>query len=69
MCGAVQRPPGAPHIAVPDAKMNFIKKGFPTRRIEICSIGPLPEVDHDSESAPDPTDETITIEEGDCILA
>ena len=48
-----------------------------TRRIEICSIRPLPEVDHDSEhrfdhdseSVFDPTDETITIEEGDHILA
>ena len=44
------------------------------RRIEICSIRPLPEVDHnlehglnhDSEST---TDEPISIEEGDCILA
>ena len=44
------------------------------RRIEICSIGPLPEVDHDSEhglnhdseSTPNPTDEPISIEEGDC---
>ena len=48
-----------------------------TRRIEICSIGPLPEVDHnsehrfnhDSKSVFDPTDETIAIEEGNRILA
>ena len=48
-----------------------------TRRIEICSIGPLLEVDHnsehgfdhDSKSIFDLTDETIAIEEGDCILA
>ena len=48
-----------------------------TRRIEICSIGPLPEVDHnsehrsnhDSKSIFDLTDETVVIEEGDCILA
>ena len=47
------------------------------RKIEICSIRPLLEVDHDSkhglnhnsESAPNPTDEPISIEEGDHILA
>ena len=46
------------------------------RRIKICSIGPLPEVDHDSEhglehnSKPglDPADEPISVE-GDRILA
>ena len=47
------------------------------RRIEICSIGPLPEIDHDSEhglehnSEPslDSADEPISVEEGDHILA
>ena len=43
------------------------------RRIEICSIRPLPEVDHDSEhdSEPslDPADESISVETGDRILA
>ena len=44
------------------------------RRIDICSIGPEPEVNHDSEDDPgiDATDmesEPIAIEEGDRILA
>ena len=47
------------------------------RKIEICSIGPLPEVDHDSkhelehnsEPSLDPADKPISIEEGDHILA
>ena len=47
------------------------------RRIKICSIGPLPEVDHDSkhglehnsEPSLDPADEPISVEEGDRILA
>ena len=47
------------------------------RRIEICSTGLLLKVDHDSklgldhdpDFAPNPTDEPISIEEGDCILA
>ena len=47
------------------------------RRIEICSIGPLPEVDHNSkhrlehnsEPGLDPADEPISVEEGDHILA
>ena len=47
------------------------------RRIDICSIGPLPKINHDSElgldldpdSDPNPSDEPISIEEGDRILA
>ena len=47
------------------------------RRIEICSIGPLPKLDHDSDLGLDhdsdftlnPADELISIEEGNRILA
>ena len=44
------------------------------RRIDICSIGPVLEVNHDSEDdseidATDPENEPISIEEGDQILA
>ena len=44
------------------------------RRIDICSIGPVPEVNHDSEDnsgieAIDSENEPISIEEGDQILA
>ena len=44
------------------------------RRIDICSAGPAPEVDHDSEddselNTVDSEDEPISIEEGDQILA
>ena len=44
------------------------------RRIDICSVGPVPEVNHNSEDNPgiDATDlenEPISIEEGDQILA
>ena len=44
------------------------------RRIDICSVGPVPEVNHDSEDDPridatDPENEPIAIEEGDWILA
>ena len=44
------------------------------RRIDICSAGPAPEVDHDSEddsklNTIDSEDEPISIEEGDWILA
>ena len=39
------------------------------RRIEICSIGPLPEVDHDSEHGLKLDSEPILVEEGDHILA
>ena len=61
--------------------MNFhqerIAHKAEARRIEICSIGPLLEVDHDSkrrlepysEPISDPVDESISVEEGDHILA
>ena len=39
------------------------------RRIEICSIGPLPEVDNDSEHRLELDSEPISVEEGDRILA
>ena len=39
------------------------------RRIEICSIGPLPEVDHNSEHGLKLDSELISVEEGDRILA
>ena len=44
------------------------------RRIDISSIGPVPEVNHDSEDdsgidATNPENEPISIEEGDQILA
>ena len=44
------------------------------RRIDICSVGPVPEVNHDLEDGPgidatDPENEPISIEEGDQILA
>ena len=44
------------------------------RRIDICSAGPTPEVDHDSEDDSEPDtvdseDEPVSIEEGDRILA
>ena len=44
------------------------------KRADICSVGPLPEIDHDSDSDSDPDspgseDETFSVEEGDCILA
>src|ERR1700761_7724352 len=44
------------------------------RRLEICSLGPTPEVNHDSEddseiAGADSGDESLSIEEGDRILA
>ena len=44
------------------------------RRIDICSVGPVPEVNHDSEDdsridATNLENEPISIEEGDQILA
>ena len=44
------------------------------RRIDICSVGPVPEVNHNSEDdsridATDSENEPISIEEGDWILA
>ena len=44
------------------------------KRIDICSVGPVPEIDHDSKDdsgldTADSEDEPFSIEEGDRILA
>ena len=43
------------------------------KRKDICSIGPIPEINHDSDEDSEPDtvspEETISIEEGDRILA
>ena len=60
-----------------ELRQERIARKAEARRIEICSIGPLPEVDHDfehglehdAEPSLDPEDEPISVEEGDRILA
>ena len=57
-----------------ELRQERVTRKAEARRIDICSVGPVPEVNHDSEDDPgidatDPENEPITIEEGDQILA
>ena len=56
-----------------ELRQEQITRKAETKRIDACSIGPLPEVDHDlddnSELSTDLEDESISVEEGDRILA
>ena len=57
-----------------ELRQERITQKAEARRIDICSVGPVPEVNHNSEDDPriDATDlenEPIAIEEGDQILA
>ena len=53
---------------------EWITQKAETKRIDACSVGPLPEVDHNSDDNSEPNtvdleDESNSIEEGDQILA
>lgn len=57
-----------------ELRQERIAQKAEARRVDICSIGPLPEIDHDSEDNSEPDnsnseDEHLSVEEGDRILA
>jgi RNase H-like domain found in reverse transcriptase/Reverse transcriptase (RNA-dependent DNA polymerase)/Integrase zinc binding domain/Chromo (CHRromatin Organisation MOdifier) domain len=57
-----------------ELRQERITRKAEARRIDICSVGPIPEVNHDSENdsgldATDSENEPISVEEGDRILA
>lgn len=42
------------------------------KKVDVCSVGPTPEIDHDSDldsGTSDSNDETLSLEEENCILA
>ena len=51
--------------------LESIAQNADAKRKDACSIGPMPEISHDSEEdlVPDVEDEPISVEEGDWILA
>ena len=57
-----------------ELRQERIARKTETRKIDTCSIGPAPEINHDSDldsefDTVDPKDEPISVEEGDWILA
>ena len=54
-----------------EIQMERVAQKADARRKDACSIGPMPEISHDSEEdlVPNAEDEPISIEEGDQILA
>ena len=69
-----QCPPGSCSGCRDELRQEQIIHKAESKRINACLLGPLPEVDHDSEddSGPDitePGDEPVSIEDSDWIFS
>ena len=67
-------PPRSCSSCQDELRQERITRKAESKKIDTCSLGPLPEVDHDSEddsgpSITDPEDEPISIEDGDWIFS
>ena len=67
-------PPGSCSGCQDELCQERITRKAESKKIDTCSLGPLPEVDHDSEddsglSITDPEDEPISIFDGDWIFS